>query len=394
MKLGIDARPLQGETQYRGIGKALEFFLITLATSITANDSLIFYIDGGLPKPKLLSIFHGQRIIVIPTSRLGRAKYIRSMLPSFKPIKPETEDIDVLLQYDASLGIPTTVPTVTMFHDLIPLLFRPQEKRQLSRGLRKIKNASAREMYWRKYLRTLNLYRRASRIIAISESSKSDLLHHVRGISSKDISVVHLGVSPTLGNVKNVSLETKALAVKPYILYVGGIDLRKNVAELVRTFHVLKPLYPDLRLIAIGKEFSLHNQLREVDWFNAIAERPEYSKDIFAPGFVSGDNLAYLYSHALVFLFPSRYEGFGLPVLEAMQAGCPVIAYDNSSIPEVAGKAALLVKDGAPLAPAIKKVLEDKTLRDNLISRGRRQASQFTWDKTAQETVKILRKAC
>ena len=120
---------------------------------------------------------------------------------------------------------------------------------------------------------------------------------------------------------------------------------------------------------------------------------PEYAKDVLTPGFISDVDLQYLYKQAVCLVFPSRYEGFGLPVLEAMAIGCPVVAYRNSSIPEVAGEAGLLVNDGDPLAPAIEKVLKDPKLRKDLIAKGRKQAAKFSWEKTAQRTLAVLREA-
>jgi glycosyltransferase involved in cell wall biosynthesis len=116
-------------------------------------------------------------------------------------------------------------------------------------------------------------------------------------------------------------------------------------------------------------------------------------KQVITPGFISDSDLAWLYGHAMAFVFPSRYEGFGLPVLEAMQAGCPVVAYDNSSIPEVAGDAALLVPDGDSLVPAITKVLKDEALRQTLIQKGKARAKRFSWDRTARETLGVLSEA-
>ncbi len=392
MKIGIDARPLQGETQYRGIGKALEFLLTALASQDSHDLDYVFYVDKGLPRPPLLKMFKKHRIIEVPTSRLGRTRYIRSVLPSYRPIKPSPSDVDVLLQYDASLGVPTTVPTVTAFHDLIPILFRGQEKQKLAKGTRRVKNALARNMYWQKYLRVLKSYRRSALIIPISQASKIDLLKYYRGISGNKVKVVPLGVNQK-PSYRDASHEVRKLAAKPYLLYVGGIDLRKNIVELLRTFYALKPEHPDLRLICVGKEFDLDDQMTDLGWFDILGSQARYAKDVLLPGFLSDTDVQYLYAHAKVFVFPSRYEGFGLPILEAMQASCPVVAYNNSSIPEVAGEAALLVEENQPMASAVQQVLSDPTLRDRLIAKGLKQARAFTWEETAIGTLKALKKA-
>jgi glycosyltransferase involved in cell wall biosynthesis len=185
--------------------------------------------------------------------------------------------------------------------------------------------------------------------------------------------------------------ETKKLAEQPYLLYVGGIDIRKNVVGLLETFYQLKPDHPNLRLITVGKEFSL-KQLEDLGWHKVLEGNKDYAKDVIAPGFLSAGDLLYLYQKASAFVFPSRYEGFGLPVLEAMSAGCPVVAYNNSSIPEVAGSAALLVKDGDSLVPAVQRVLNDPKLRAELIRKGKERVKLFPWDKTAKKTLAVLRK--
>src|SRR5438132_1269401 len=119
MRIGIDARPLQAETRYRGIGKALGFFLEDFRGLLGPDDQVVFYTDPLLPQPPELERFKNHRVISVTSTALGRKKYIRSVLPPFAPIKPRPQDVDVLLQYDAALGVPRSVPTVTMFHDLI-----------------------------------------------------------------------------------------------------------------------------------------------------------------------------------------------------------------------------------------------------------------------------------
>lgn len=392
MYIGIDARPLQGETQYRGIGKALGHMLNSLPKHLSTDDKLVFFVDDGLPLPKLLSTFSDKRVIKIPTSRLGRTRYVRSVLPSYRPIKPSSKDVDVLLQYDASLGIPTTVPTVSAFHDLIPLLFRGQEKKDTAKLVRRTKNAMAREMYWKKYMRVLNNYKSARIILAISESSKKDLLKHMKNIDPSSVDVVYLGVNnndrPAAGSDK-----IHKLTKDPYLLYVGGIDLRKNIVGLLDTFYDLKPNYPDLKLITVGKEFSLEDQLEDLGWRTKLNSKPEYAKDVIAPGFLPDEDVLYLYHHASAFVFPSLYEGFGLPILEAMQLGCPVVAYANSSVVEVAGTAGILLPDRQPMAPSIEKLLKDSSLRKSLITKGKKQAAKFTWDRCAKETLSALKRA-
>ena len=390
MKIGIDARPLQHETQYRGIGKSLEYLLTALKDELAPDESVIFYLDAGLARPELLENFPGSKIRTMPTARLGRRRYFRSFMASFRPINPPRGEIDVLLQYDVTFGIPKKVPSVVVFHDLIPYLFRGQEKQRSRQGLKKAKDDLAREMYWRKYLGVLDTYQRATKIITISKSSKQDLLEHIKGVRPADIVVIPHGVKQVLVHGQPTA-KAKKLTKDPYLFYVGGIDLRKNIVGLLQTFYELKPDYPKLKLIMAGKEFGLRDQLESLGWFEVLNSQPSYAKDVLFPGYISAADLHYLYQHAEAFVLASRYEGFGLPVLEAMAAGCPVVAYDNSSIPEVASGAALLVPDGQSMTPQIKKLLSNKELRAGLVAKGRRQAAKFSWDKTAHQVLEIIR---
>ncbi len=392
MRIGIDARPLQHETQFRGIGKSLEFLLMAMKDLLKPSDRLVFYIDAGLPRPKILEHYPDSNVMVVASSNLARKRYVRSVLSSFRPIKPSPKNIDVLLQYDATFGVPQSVPTVVLFHDLIPYLFRDQEKKLPAAGMRRVKNSLAGKLYWQKYLRTWKQYKRASAILAISQSSRNDFLQHIASGRTPSVSVVHLGTGQ-FHNAGNASPKIRSLVKDPYLLYVGGIDFRKNVIGLLETFFRLKQKYPRLKLVTVGKEFGLEDQLGDLGWFKLLRQNKAYAKDVIAPGYIEPADLHHLYTHASAFVFTSRYEGFGLPVLEAMQAGCPVVAYDNSSIPEVAGDAALLVPDGTAIEPAIEQVLKDKKLRATLIAKGKHQAAKFTWEKTAHETLQVLKKA-
>lgn len=192
-----------------------------------------------------------------------------------------------------------------------------------------------------------------------------------------------------IGQYSLASNSIKNLASKRFLLYVGGIDSRKNIMKLLQSFFNLKSENPDLRLVVVGKEFEFKDQLKDIGWTNLMDANSQFMNDVISTGYINGDDLTYLYSRAEAFIFPSSYEGFGLPVLEAMQAGCPVIAYNNSSIPEVTGDAALLVKDGESLTPAIQKVINDADLRQSMIKIGKKQAEKFSLKTTVQEIIDI-----
>jgi len=175
---------------------------------------------------------------------------------------------------------------------------------------------------------------------------------------------------------------------RPYVLCVAGADPTKNVETLVEAFARLPlPLRDKHDLVLVG-DFRRRADLRE------LVGRVGIEKQTVFTGIVSDDQLIDLYQHASLFVFPSRYEGFGLPVLEAMACGCPVICSNVSSLPEVAGDAALLVdpSDMAGLACEMERVLTDSHLRQDLRERGLTQAAKFTWDRTARETIAVYKK--
>jgi len=230
--------------------------------------------------------------------------------------------------------------------------------------------------------------RKSKRIIAISESTKRDLIELYK-ISPEKISVIYQGVDSRfyqdMSNEKNGML--KPLYVDgDFALFVGLTRPRKNVDRLVRAFaKVLPSLKTGAKLVLAGKIDTRFLDVRR------LAERLNISDSVVQLGFVSEDQLLALYKTACCFVFPSLYEGFGLPVLEAMAAGTPVITSKGSSLPEVAGDAALLVNpyNVDEIAEAMYKLFTDASLREELRRKGRERAKQFTWRECAQETLKV-----
>ncbi len=228
--------------------------------------------------------------------------------------------------------------------------------------------------------------KKATRVIAISEATKRDLMHHL-GILDEQISVIYMGVDHT---TFKPSLQPSQLE-HPYILFVGSEHPRKNLPNLLRAFKRLKeqPRFKKLKLVKVGKaggpEIDFRRQtVRIMDSLNLNQEV------IFTETVPEKDLVAY-YRGAKCFVFPSLYEGFGLPPLEAMACGCPVISSDTSSLPEVVGEAAIKVSphDIEELAVALEKILTDRELRENLIARGATQAAKFSWEQTAKKTLEI-----
>jgi hypothetical protein len=150
MRIGIDLRPLEAETKYRGIGMALQFLLEAMA-EIETEDSFVFYVEQATPLPEIVKASPGSTCIKVKPMPLGKKRYIRSVLPSYRAAQAAPKEVDVFLQYYAMLCVPTRVPTARVFYDLIPMLFNYKDGQLKATSMRAFKNSLATNAYWRKY---------------------------------------------------------------------------------------------------------------------------------------------------------------------------------------------------------------------------------------------------
>jgi glycosyltransferase involved in cell wall biosynthesis len=229
--------------------------------------------------------------------------------------------------------------------------------------------------------------RAADAVIAVSEHTKADAIR-TYGMREEKISVIYEGVADRFRRTSpdaTAAVRRKYSLPDRFILSVGTIEPRKNLSALLEAYHVLRNEYPEYRLVLVGKKGWLY-----ADFFRRIDELGLGDKIVF-PGFVPDEDLPAMYSAADLFVFPSLYEGFGLPVLEALACGAAVVASNASSVPEVAGDAALLVdpNDGEALVREMRAVLNNAKLRQDLQARGPKQAAKFSWRKAAEETLDV-----
>ncbi|MBI5032963.1 MAG: glycosyltransferase family 4 protein [Chloroflexi bacterium] len=230
--------------------------------------------------------------------------------------------------------------------------------------------------------------RRADAIIAVSECSKRDAIR-LYNVPAEKITVIPEGIHQTLQpvNDSNRLAEIRAHYSKhqPYILFVSTIEPRKNIAALVDAVKILRAQGFPHRLLIAGRKGWLYQST-----FDHVKQAGMDSEIDFLD-YVPDADLPALYSACDAFVFPSLYEGFGLPPLEAMACGAPVICSNTSSLPEVVGDAALQVnpRDVNEIAAAITRVLNDATLRDELCAKSLARAAQFSWERTARETLSI-----
>ena len=225
-------------------------------------------------------------------------------------------------------------------------------------------------------------------VLAISESTKQDAAKYL-GIPTEKIVVTPLASRYSSNYLDDVDLEKLKSQVdydfaQPYLLFVSTIEPRKNIITLIKAFNYLKQKHHiPHNLILIGRKGWSYEPI-----FAEIMASPDQG-NIYHLDYLSDRLVALFYKLASVFVYPSHYEGFGLPVLEAMTLGAPVVCADTSSLPEVAGEGAILINPNEPLelAEVVLNVLSSSSLRDRLIHQGYEQAKKFSWKKTAMKTV-------
>jgi glycosyltransferase involved in cell wall biosynthesis len=226
---------------------------------------------------------------------------------------------------------------------------------------------------------------RAKAVITVSETSKQDILRFYPFVRHK-IFVTPLAAGPLVATHPNAAAIQKYSNGGDFILAVGNVQPRKNLVRLVEAYILLRQRQvTQAKLVIVGRSQWQGSEIQR------IATNSSYSQDIIFTGYLEDSSVAALLMACSLFVYPSLYEGFGLPVLEAMTLGAPVITSNISSLPEIAGEAALLIDPTsiADLADAITHVLTNSELRHELRRRGLSQAAQLTWVKTARATLDI-----
>jgi glycosyltransferase involved in cell wall biosynthesis len=271
--------------------------------------------------------------------------------------------------------------TVVTVHDLIPIKFPEYFPKGIKGNIK---------WQWQK-----NRLRNMSGILTDSISSKNDIVDLI-GIKKEKINVVYLGVDKTFRKIEDKktieTVKSKFKITERFILYVGDVNENKNIIGLISSFELLLKDIPDIKLILCGNGFG--ETSGQLNFIRQLITKKKIKESVNIIGTVNIYDLVALYNIASVYVQPSWAEGFGLPVLEAMSCGCPVVSSDKTSLPEICGNAAVLadVKDYNNIKYAIKKILIEDTFRLKLIKKGYENVKKFTWEKTAEETVKIYKK--
>ncbi len=364
--------PLAYGNDRRGIGTYAENLVAALAASDTTNQYVLLSVRGAPPLTLAHALPQNFTPALVAVPSLGRATPLLSH-QVLLPLRARALQLDVLhslaVPFNPSMpGVPRwqRVPNVVTIFDVLPL----RMSEQLLKPAR----------YRRYYAFQLNACRRAAHLITASEHSARDLVRY--GIAPRDrITVTPLAAPPRVENGQGSSDVARLVGDAPFILHVGGAEPQKNQEVVLRAFGLLcrNPAFKH-QLVLAGKS--------HLDDAPALEVSTRAALRILRLTHLSRADMDALYAACDLLVFPSLDEGFGLPILEAMRAGAPVVTSNAASLPEVAGEAALLVDphDAQALANAVRRVLDDERLRLTLSEAGERRARQFTWARTAELT--------
>jgi glycosyltransferase involved in cell wall biosynthesis len=381
MKIGIDIQALQSEgSRDRGIGRYTQAVVEGLVSRQTQIEYAM-YASKTLPQPSV-------NLNNIPCQWINFPDHVISVGNDFlmKAVILSSKAEAVLFPSPLQ-GNGTTIPSFTNFpikifticYDLIPLIFA---KQYLSN-----------EILHNFYMRRLNNLKHADLVFAISEATRQDTIKYL-DISSEKVINISSGVSSFFRPIQeehsvwHQKLKEKFNITKPFVMYTGGEDWRKNLGGLVSAFGLLPQSLRSAYQLVIACKLSKEGMRELTD----IAAQFDMKDALVLTNFVSDEELRALYSICSLFVFPSFYEGFGLPVLEAMACGAPTLAGNNSSLPEIIGNQNQLFDASSPdaIAASIQTVLTDENLRLSYALEAPRRAALFTWDKVAQRVEQAM----
>lgn len=370
MRIGINVRHIQSRPT--GVAKYMLNSILNLKKLDYNNNQYLLFFGSDKPVPEvILDAGFDYDVSKIPTNN-QIFKFLWAQL--YLPHAIKAHKIDLFHEFSLISPVIKKCRTVLTVYDLAHL-YLPECYTYMTRL----------------YLNSLlsRSIKQADSIIAISESSKRDIMEHFK-IAPEKIKVVYAGIDEIfrpIDDMEELERIKKVYRIKgDFILTVSLISPRKNLIRLIEAFKALRDQKKiDSQLVIVGRKAWLYE-----DVFREVASSG-LEEDVIFCGHIPREHLLCLYNAATLFAYPSLYEGFGLPILEAMACATPVMASNVSSMPEVCGEAALLVDpyDIEELASAIADIVSKPHLRQTLIKRGLEQVSKFSWKKTAEETLAV-----
>lgn len=366
MRIGIDANPMIGDRG--GVGWHTYHLLRTMLAQREGID-FVAYAKPGAEQPREMAEWEqADRVRWVESSRWNMKK--RGLSDQLDLYHGTNFKMQTLGRYGG----------VVTIHDLWLDRFPQYSKKTLGQ--------------WVSSFKTRQTAVRARKVITVSEFSARELME-LYGLKREHIAVISNGVSedfaPRRDEQAMADLRKRiGLQAKRYVLFVGGADPRKNHQVFLEAAAFQKARLQSLTLVLVGS--PVHPFGNYVESARSLG----LSGQVLCPGRLAMADLQLLYSCAEVFVFPSLYEGFGMPVLEAMACGAPVVTSDSTALAEVAGDAAVLVdpRDAKAVGEALVRVLEDASLRASLKTKGFDRAKQFSWQQAATKTITLYRQLC
>lgn len=366
MKIAIDIRAAGGEKAGKGF---YTFHIVKNLLKIGTKNEYILY--GRDRIPGLTDENPNERV----TTKLFRGKGPIWHYQVLRDLKKEKIDLFFApSSYIIPSILPKSIKSLLTVHDLVAFLY-PNTHNKKATIIEKLLLRHA--------------LKRATTVCAVSENTRRDILQRFHFPPEK-IEVVSCAAGEEFRPIPKEKLKdfiVKTNLPEKFFLAVGTLEPRKNYLNLIKAFKEVSERHPDYYLIIVGKNGWDFEKI-----YAAIKEN-YLSKKVHVLGYLSNKSLVNLYSLATALVFPSFYEGFGMPPLEAMQCGCPVIASHTSSLPEVVGDAAILINPESPeqITAAMLKIIKDPDLRQQLREKGLVQAKKFSWEDSAKKLLKIFK---
>ncbi len=374
LRFGFDLRPLQTGARNAGIGRYTAMLSEHLWRLGLAEEAVFVGLRGrplSTPLPlgdsgcRLLSVYRP------PKPERWHGFWDRLFLErELRPVELQLFHSPRLCNFR-----PKRFPLIVTIHDLIYLRF-PEEY------------FTTPDIRWA-FQQAIEVARQADALVADSQATRLDIEQFL-GVPAARIRVVYLGIGEEFFRIPSperlAEVRTKFGLNEEYILNVGGFDFRKNIPRLVEAFQRLGAFRRGFRLVLAGRLYG-----PEVAPLRNLIEQLGLTREVVFPGSLSLEELRCLYAEAALFVYPSLCEGFGFPVLEAFAARVPVVTSNRSSLPELAGEAAVMVdpEDVGAIAQAMRRALEDSRLRETMRRAGLEQARKFSWQKTAEQTWRV-----
>jgi glycosyltransferase involved in cell wall biosynthesis len=362
-RIGIDVRKINDF----GIGTHIQNIVKNLAAIDSSHEFLLFHHFSEINHLELDNprFFH----IVDRSPKYSLREHLSL------PIKMKQYDLDLFHSPHYVLPIIHHCPTIVTIHDVIHLLFPQYLPSRMAHSYAKMMMFASTKS--------------AAKVITVSQSSKQDIVRYLK-IPPDKIEVIYNAVSDIYKPMRSPDLRAKLQEhfglSGDYLLYVGNLMPHKNLKRLIYAYYrLLRQINRDIKLVIVGEGIPHYRELKLLAYDLGLKDK------IMFLGFIAREWLPILYNEATVFVFPSQYEGFGLPPLEAMACGTPVVTSNTSSLPEVVSDAGLLIDpyNIDELVDAMERCIMDQKLRGELIEKGLRRVKHFSWERTARQTLRI-----